>query len=423
MYSHRTAFTTICCACAFYTHRQVVYVYSIHTFFKKRDAQAQVARSMAGLLSIIREDVTPKQLMEILRANLRLSNRIYGSAIAFEPDSYPWFNGSLTPSFPSLSEGVPSYSGDYMWNGATEPYTLVPQEVWTGEKRVLYSPYVANSGIISMDLADSYNYFANGTEWYHLARTRFLRGELSFLEGVWGSPYFDEGAGEICMITFSVPFTRQSPVPPVPVPDWLEPSSYGLLENQAIHGSNGLRYFWGIATVDIDLSIVSYTCDPSRGAEEGSVFNNETRRCEKCPKGSQLYNGNCARCYEYEYSLDDRSQCLLSEMYLVYGFFFHLWLAIVILPAGLKVAKALLYNYSKARHRGWRVSYSALQQARHPCEFCQEGQDTSATVYVFIWSHCFGQAPGLASFQSLFRGSVATALGPKATHVQSKALD
>ena len=141
------------------------------------------------------------------------------------------------------------------------------------------------------------------------------------------------------MITFSVPFTRQIPISPVPVPHWLDTSTYGLLENQAIHGSDGLRYFWGIATVDIDLSIVSFTCDPLRGAETGSVFNNETRRCEKCPKGSRLYNGNCARCYEYEYSVDDRSQCLLSEMYVVYGFFFHLWLAIVILPAGLKLQR------------------------------------------------------------------------------------
>ena len=307
---------------------------------KKQLVQAQVAKSMAGLLSIIREDITPNQLLEIITTNLRQSPRIFGSAIAFEPDSYPWINGSLKPSFPLLSEGVPSYSGDHNWSGSTEPNTLVPQEVWQGEKRVLYSPYVARGGIV-MDLADSYNYFAPDTEWYHEARTKFINEELDFLEGVWGSPYFDEGAGEICMITYSVPFKRQSPVPVVPVPDWIDASLYGLPENRGRQTEHGTRYFWGIATVDIDLSIVSFTCDPDKGAEPGSFFNNETRRCEQCPLGSRLYSNGCVRCYEYEYSNDDRSDCILNELWMIYGFVFHLWLAIVILPAGLKLQRRL----------------------------------------------------------------------------------
>lgn len=270
--------------------------------------------------------------------NLRQSNRIFGAAIAFEPDSYPWINGSLSPSFPELGEGIPSYSGDYNWTGATAPNTLAPQEVWQGEKRVLYSPYVARGGI-SMDLADSYNYFANGTEWYHDARTRFLNEELLFLEGVWGSPYFDAGAGEICMITYSVPFTRLIPVPQVPVPDWLDTSLYGLSVNRGRQTNSGVRYFWGIATVDIDLSIVSFTCDPNKGAEPGSFFNNKTGRCEQCPVGSRLLDNICISCYEYEYSTEDRSDCLLNELYVLYGFVFHLWLAIVVLPAGLKLQR------------------------------------------------------------------------------------
>ena len=194
-------------------------------------------------------------------------------------------------------------------------------------------------GGISMDLADSYNYFANGTEWYHDARTRFLNEELLFLEGVWGSPYFDAGAGEICMITYSVPFTRLIPVPQVPVPDWLDTSLYGLSVNRGRQTNSGVRYFWGIATVDIDLSIVSFTCDPNKGAEPGSFFNNKTGRCEQCPVGSRLLDNICISCYEYEYSTEDRSDCLLNELYVLYGFVFHLWLAILVLPAGLKLQR------------------------------------------------------------------------------------
>ena len=148
---------------------------------KAFEAEAQIAKTTAVLLSIIVEDVTPKQLLEIIVMNLRRSFWIFGSSIAFEPDSYPWVNGSLKPSFPSLSEGVPSFSGGYNWLGATEPNTLVAREVWPGEQRVLYSPYVSQTGSV-VDLADAYNYFAPDA-WYHAARTKFINEELDVFEG------------------------------------------------------------------------------------------------------------------------------------------------------------------------------------------------------------------------------------------------
>ena len=129
------------------------------------------------------------------------------------------------------------------------------------------------------------------------------------------------------------------PVPVVPVPDWINTSLYGLPENKASRTRVGTRYFWGIASVDIfpssdsDGFMHGFSCDP------GSFFNNEMLRCEKCPLGSRLHNNSCVGCSEYELSVDDRSECILNEMWMIYGFVFYLWLAIVILPAGLKLQR------------------------------------------------------------------------------------
>ena len=136
-----------------------------------------------------------------------------------------------------------------LWDGATEAWTLPPHDVWANESRYLYAPYVAR-GNIQMDLANGYNYFHPDVEWYHGARTRFMEGDLLFLEGMWGRPYFDEGAGNIQMVTFSVPFTRSIPVPQVNPPEGME-LPYGLPLNEARKTRQGSRYFWGIATVDI----------------------------------------------------------------------------------------------------------------------------------------------------------------------------
>ena len=122
---------------------------------------------------------------------------VFGSCIAFEPDSYPWrngSNGSVKPDAWDLRWGVPSGNANgSVWTNASDPWTLPTHEVWPGEHRVLYAPYVAR-GNIKMDLSNGYNYYAPDVEWYHAARTKYLTGELPFLEGIWGSPYFDEGA-------------------------------------------------------------------------------------------------------------------------------------------------------------------------------------------------------------------------------------
>lgn len=53
------------------------------------------------------------------------------------------------------------------------------------------------------------------------------------------------------MVTFSVPFTRESPVPSFSAPEHME-KPHGLPPNLPRQTTrNGERYFWGIATVDI----------------------------------------------------------------------------------------------------------------------------------------------------------------------------
>eukprot|EP00913_Durusdinium_trenchii_P035725 g33429.t1 len=270
--------------------------------------EAQIARSMAQTLS---EDITPAHLLSMLRLNLRQSQAVFGSCIAFEPDSYPWrngSNGSVKPDAWDLRWGVPSGNANgSVWTNASDPWTLPTHEVWPGEHRVLYAPYVAR-GNIKMDLSNGYNYYAPDVEWYHAARTKYLTGELPFLEGIWGSPYFDEGAGNIRMVTFSVPFTRESPVPSFSAPEHME-KPHGLPPNLPRQTTrNGERYFWGIATVDIDLSIIRFRC--GAGEAQGTNF-------------------SCKECEEYEYSTDDRSDCKLNLNYLLYAASFHLWLALM----------------------------------------------------------------------------------------------
>ena len=113
--------------------------------------EAQVAESVASILSVLRESVTPRQLFEILEVNLKHSEAIFGSAIAFEPDSYPWFEGQVDVDAEGLRYGVPSGgSNSSLWEGQSEPWTLPKRLLWPNESNqtaVLYCPYVARGNI------------------------------------------------------------------------------------------------------------------------------------------------------------------------------------------------------------------------------------------------------------------------------------
>ncbi len=133
---------------------------------------AQVASSTASYLTDNME-ITEDELYQIIKKNVQQNDLIYGSCIAFEPRAY------------SVNKN-------------------------------LFAPYAFEneSKIKTMDLSvDAYDY--RNWEWYAAPKKANT--------GVWTEPYFDEGAGNILMCTYSVPF---------------------YLDDK----------FWGVATIDIPLT-------------------------------------------------------------------------------------------------------------------------------------------------------------------------
>ena len=104
---------------------------------------------------------TEAEINALLQRNVSVNPLIYGAAIAFEPDVF--------------------------------------------KGRRLFSPYAFRSGagVKVMDIArEAYDYTQPQWEWYARPKERGV--------SVWTEPYFDEGAGNIQMVTFSVPFFRNN---------------------------------------------------------------------------------------------------------------------------------------------------------------------------------------------------------------------
>ena len=104
-------------------------------------------------------DLTEEQLFAQLRANTELNPLVYGAAIAFEPGTFK--------------------SGD-----------------------TLFCPYVYRGpdGLVAMDITrDVIDWYGDDKwQWWHLPK---LTGQT-----LWTDPYFDEGAGNVLMVTWSAPF-------------------------------------------------------------------------------------------------------------------------------------------------------------------------------------------------------------------------
>ncbi len=132
------------------------------------------------------------ELIDVLRSVTNRNPEIYGSAIAFEPYAYS----------PNAERFAP-YA--YKFAGQTE-FTYIP-----------------------------YDYFF--WDWYQIPR------ELT--HAVWSEPYFDEGAGNIIMATYSVPFFKTS---------------------------SGKREFKGVVTADISLAWLQQIVSSIQIAETGYGF-------------------------------------------------------------------------------------------------------------------------------------------------------
>jgi len=129
-----------------------------HQYARYIDVQlekiTQVATTTADILSTAH--FSEQNLYQLLQKNVSGNRFIYGAAIAFEPNIYSNYRR--------------------------------------------FSPYVyrKDAGLDSINIANSYDYLS--FEWYAAVReTHHSR---------WSEPYFDDGAGNAYMVTFSAPIKR-----------------------------------------------------------------------------------------------------------------------------------------------------------------------------------------------------------------------
>ena len=168
-----------------------------------------------------------------------------------------------------------------------EQFAKGVSEVETGMgPRGLYCPYAfGRSTVTSFDLSEGYDYTAAGTDWYIDPQALLEKGPLPVGQrGMWSAPYFDAGAGNIDMITYSVPV------------------------------ADAAGDFLCIATIDIDMKDVMCTSennctdfkcaagfearvDDSKNAVcvpcgSGSYNTEEGSTCKACPVGGYCPGGS-----------------------------------------------------------------------------------------------------------------------------------
>jgi sigma-B regulation protein RsbU (phosphoserine phosphatase) len=104
-------------------------------------------------------DLTEEQIFQLLSSNVSQDQSIYGAAMAFEPGSRQ-------------------------------------------SEHELYCPYVyrAEDGLVHMDINETVY------DWYRDEQWQWWRLAWSSGRDAWTDPYFDEGAGNVLMVTFSAPF-------------------------------------------------------------------------------------------------------------------------------------------------------------------------------------------------------------------------
>ena len=238
---------------------------------------SRVAETVGNLLSVFYDEnqdswsISPEDLQEIVLSNIHAveGTTIYGSAIAFEPNLFRQTNG--------LSDGVPfPAASDACLMNLSEQYCesddnyTTPDDyrittlVNTSKGETLYCPYAYQGSpeekvfascskatpeyCPTMDLARAYDY-SNITnpdvEWFTAPRCLFLLEGIT--TGYWTSPYFDAGAGNINMVTFSQPIVKGDK-------------------------------FLGIATIDIQVDDLCYgnQCENACPAEE---YNYTVHQC------------------------------------------------------------------------------------------------------------------------------------------------
>jgi sigma-B regulation protein RsbU (phosphoserine phosphatase) len=132
------------------------------------------------------------EILGLIRSVVEENQEIYGSTVAFEPYTFNSDHLRFAPYFYELGAGM--------------SFTFI-----------------------------NYNYFSS--DWYQIAK------ELA--NSVWSEPYYDEGAGEIVMTTYSVPFYREV---------------------------DGKKTFVGVVTADVSLSWLQEIVDSIKIEKSGYAF-------------------------------------------------------------------------------------------------------------------------------------------------------
>ena len=121
---------------------------------------AAVATATARFIETV-PDLSEPQIYEQLRSNVRQNPVVYGAALAFEPGTFKTGDTLVCP---------------YVYRGRTD--------------------------LEAMDITrDVFDWYADEKwQWWHVPKRTG--------EGSWTDPYFDEGAGNVLMVTWSTPFFR-----------------------------------------------------------------------------------------------------------------------------------------------------------------------------------------------------------------------
>jgi sigma-B regulation protein RsbU (phosphoserine phosphatase) len=122
---------------------------------------AAIATTTAGFMEI-RPDLAEGDIFAQLRANVRRNPVVYGAAMAFEPGTYK-------------------------------------------QDETLFCPYVYRRG----DTLEQMNIGREVYDWYFDTQWQWWHRPKATGRATWTDPYFDEGAGNVLMVTFSAPFERR----------------------------------------------------------------------------------------------------------------------------------------------------------------------------------------------------------------------
>lgn len=294
----------------------------IAQLFRAHEAAAVVASHVVENL----DNLSPRDLEMLVTLVVESNPVIYGSAIAFEPRLY-------TVGADQLAEGVSQQ------NSADMTSFITRQDDPDGLP--IYCPYAHRTAdgvaINTYDLAGVYDYtnYKSPSEWYIDPKRLFLRGyslanescrkedrvftrafdNSTFGPCFWSDVYFDEGAGNISMATFSAPFRTTNNM------SYLGEIYDGVPSKPDADG----KWFGGVVTVDVSLKHIGSRACPAElcsACPAGKQLSSEETDCTPCTGNTYSTYGMCVPCKgvaEADRTSGLQTQCAQCEAGKQYG--------------------------------------------------------------------------------------------------------